>query len=77
MIIILGLILFCLIFLLIGHLVVGVVVNDDKENKIDDMEEELRKKEHNIELLSKMVDSSYSKDLKKKEWYIKWIGTFY
>lgn len=67
MIIILGLILFCLIFLLIGHLVVGVVVNDDKENKIDDMEEELRKKEHNIELLSKMVDSSYSKDLKKKE----------
>lgn len=67
MIIILGLILFCLIFLLIGHLVVGVVVNDDKENKIDDMEEELHKKEHNIELLSKMVDSSYSKDLKKKE----------
>lgn len=67
MIIILGFILFCLIFLLIGYLVVGVVVNDDKENKIDDMEEELRKKEHNIELLSKMVDSSYSKDLKKKE----------
>lgn len=31
------------------------------------MEEELHKKEHNIELLSKMVDSSYSKDLKKKE----------